>query len=219
MSQSTGTLLRDDRPLKRLPLHATSGTARGLANEVSDGDIDLDPPYQRGSAWSQAQRVNLIRSLRLGVPVPAVVLNDRHAPAWYAANPGHDRSNPSRSTYAVIDGKQRLETLRDWFEGSLPVPASWFEPEEIATTIPTPEGPHVTWHGLTPTARAVMGTEATMPRIYAALPTVQAEAEMYLLLNTGGTEQRAADLANAAEVARRGTSSTSPQNNPSEDPR
>lgn len=208
VSQSTGTLLRDDRPLKRLPLHATSGTARGLANEVSDGDIDLAPPYQRGSRWSQAQRVNLIRSLRLGVPVPAIVLNDRHTPAWYAANPEHNRSNPSRSTYAVIDGKQRLETLRDWFEGSLPVPASWFEPEEIVTTIPTPEGPHVTWRGLTPAARSNMGTEATMPRIYAALPTVQAEAEMYLLLNTGGTEQSPADLSKAADVARDSAPST-----------
>lgn len=83
--------------------------------------LDLNPPYQRGSVWDDARRRNLMRSLLMGLPIGSVVLNRRdHAPApagFTAAAP----------YIAVVDGKQRIETLRAVTDGLLPIPAVWVD--------------------------------------------------------------------------------------------
>jgi len=71
-------------------------TIQTIADQVKRGNIELDPPYQRRSVWTDRRRSLLIDSLMIGLPVPEIVL---------AEIPGR------RGKYAVIDGKQRLQTI------------------------------------------------------------------------------------------------------------
>lgn len=74
--------------------------------------VDLDPPYQReGNVWKPGARSILIDSLINGLDVPKL----------YFESVGERRSTPNGLTYqyAVIDGKQRLETILAFIDGKL----------------------------------------------------------------------------------------------------
>jgi Protein of unknown function DUF262 len=71
-------------------------TVDTIVRQVEQGNIDLDPAFQRRNAWRDSRRSRLIESFVLGFPVPQLVL---------AENPR------SRGTFIVIDGKQRLLTI------------------------------------------------------------------------------------------------------------
>lgn len=75
-------------------------------------NIDLDPPYQRrGQLWSERDKAFLIDSILNGYDVPKVYIAD------FAF--GRTRLNSSGKQYAVIDGKQRLGAIFDFFENRL----------------------------------------------------------------------------------------------------
>jgi hypothetical protein len=65
-------------------------------SQIDQGNIDLNPKFQRRNAWTEQRRNQLIESLFVGFPIPEIVL---------AENPNKKRS------YIVIDGKQRLSTI------------------------------------------------------------------------------------------------------------
>lgn len=71
-------------------------TVGTIVDQIKKGNIDLDPAFQRRSAWNDQKRSRFIESLILGVPIPQIVL---------AEQPGE------RGKFIVIDGKQRLLTL------------------------------------------------------------------------------------------------------------
>jgi len=74
--------------------------------------INMAPTYQRrGSLWSKTKKALLIDS----------VLNEYDIPKIYLADFTHSTSelNEAKTPYAVIDGKQRLETFFDFFEGNV----------------------------------------------------------------------------------------------------
>ena len=76
-------------------------------------DIDHEPVYQRkGHIWSPADKALLIDS----------ILNDYDIPKMYVADFTSSKSNSlnkKRRRYAVIDGKQRLEAVMEFFDGKL----------------------------------------------------------------------------------------------------
>lgn len=187
------------------PLHdwrltgASNREAHGIVTTMLD-QMDLNPPYQRGTVWTTDQRIALVKSWMMGVPIPALVLNDRHTPAWQAAN-GTAVYDGDMPGYVVVDGKQRLETAIAWFANRLAVPASWFPADRVARTEDTPDGPYVRYNGLTVVGRRFTKHRWHFPVIEAQLPTIQAEAELYLLVNGGGTQQSAQDMERAARVA------------------
>lgn len=75
------------------------------------GDIQLDPAYQRISGiWNREKRQLLLDSLLNGFDVPKLY--------FHAFTP--PRIADSRTyRYAIIDGKQRLEAIWDFIDGSL----------------------------------------------------------------------------------------------------
>lgn len=164
---------------------------------VRDGWMDTNPPYQRGSVWDTEQRMNLVRSALLGLPIPAVMINDRTTAAW-KQNTGEDTMTTGVGMYAVIDGKQRVETICAWYDGDLAVPASWFSPEHVETTEDTEDGPYVRYTGLSTIGRRHFDNRAILPVVEAHAASVAEEADLYLLLNMAGTPQSEADLDNAA---------------------
>lgn len=74
--------------------------------------IDMNPPYQRrGRLWSSADKAYLIDSILNGFDVPKFYVADF---TW-----GDSPLNKRKLSYAIIDGKQRLEAIFDFFDGEL----------------------------------------------------------------------------------------------------
>jgi len=74
--------------------------------------IDMNPPYQRhGRLWSTTDKAFLVDS----------ILNEYDIPKIYMADftYGPSRLNNKGLPYAIIDGKQRMEALFDFFSGTL----------------------------------------------------------------------------------------------------
>ena len=84
-----------------------------LVGDIADGEIDLEPPYQRGPVWTEDQRIALIRSWLTGLPTGALALSTRDTPRWARAN--GDVYTTNKAIRAVIDGKQRLLAAQAWF--------------------------------------------------------------------------------------------------------
>ncbi len=78
---------------------ATDWTVETLISQLKKGNIKLDPSFQRRDAWTAKRKSEFIESLFLGLPVPQVVLAE---------------SKDRKGSYIVLDGKQRLLTLRQF---------------------------------------------------------------------------------------------------------
>lgn len=75
-------------------------------------EIHFDPPYQRrGRLWSQTDKAYLIDSIINGFDVPKLYLADFQF--------GQSSLNEAKLPYAIIDGKQRLEAVFDFFQNTL----------------------------------------------------------------------------------------------------
>ena len=75
-------------------------------------DIDFEPPYQRrGRLWSHQDKAYLIDTIINGFDVPKLYLADFQ----FGASP----LNEARKPYAIIDGKQRLEAVFDFFDNKV----------------------------------------------------------------------------------------------------
>jgi hypothetical protein len=76
----------------------------GLVKRVRAGDI-IVPKFQRGYVWSLREASRFVESLLLGLPVPSIFLS----------------KETESQKLLVIDGQQRLLTLRHFYEGIWPV--------------------------------------------------------------------------------------------------
>lgn len=80
--------------------------------------IDFEPSYQRkGRRWSTSDKQYLVDS----------ILNGFDVPKFYVADftYGLSRLNEKKKSFAVIDGKQRLEAIFDFFDDSFPLSSSF----------------------------------------------------------------------------------------------
>ena len=74
--------------------------------------IDKAPPYQRrGKIWSDTDKAYLVDSIINGFDVPKLYMADFTF--------GDSLLNKAQLPYAIIDGKQRLEAVLDFFEGRI----------------------------------------------------------------------------------------------------
>ncbi|SIO54277.1 Protein of unknown function DUF262 [Rhodovulum sp. ES.010] len=68
------------------------------------GDINVDPDFQRRGVWNKTAKSRFIESLFLGIPIPQILLSEEQK---------------RRGAYIVLDGKQRLTTIREFLDGRL----------------------------------------------------------------------------------------------------
>jgi hypothetical protein len=168
-SIGSGTLVRAYvRPLVNLQMTNTNRPIEVIRHWRDNGMLVLSPPYQRGDVWGGKRRVNLIRSILLGVPIPSIVVNDRIRGEW-----GDDDLH-----YAVIDGKQRCTTILMFFDDKLAIPGGWMEidkSEVVFSELPIPKQRRFK-------NQAIGFCEG-------ALRTLEAEQEVFELINFGGVAQ------------------------------
>lgn len=73
-----------------------------LYNRIREGDIDLQPDFQRGEVWPVSKQQRLIDTILRGWVVPPVLLVRD--------------SRPESDKQLVLDGQQRLAAIRDFRE-------------------------------------------------------------------------------------------------------
>lgn len=76
-----------------------------VIRRIQEGEIDLQPDFQRGEVWNEERQRRLIDT----------VLRE-----WYIP-PVHVISEPDTSFDLVLDGQQRLNALRRFFADELRV--------------------------------------------------------------------------------------------------
>lgn len=86
--------------IKDLVVYGTDWTTATIVDQLIRENIQLNPRFQRRDAWSIVRKSRFIESLILGLPVPQIVL---------AMN------KKERGKYLVLDGKQRLLTLLQFY--------------------------------------------------------------------------------------------------------
>jgi hypothetical protein len=85
----------------------------GLLHKVYDFGVDFDPVYQRGYVWSETQKLNLIDA----------IMDDRDIGKFIFSSLPFESGKPS---YRIIDGKQRLSTICEFFEDRLKWKGKYF---------------------------------------------------------------------------------------------
>jgi hypothetical protein len=89
----------NSKTLSEAVLFSTDWTVETILLQLKRGTIHLNPKYQRRDAWRVGLKSRFIESLFLGLPVPPLVLAE---------------AKGKRGSYIVIDGKQRLLTIRQF---------------------------------------------------------------------------------------------------------
>jgi hypothetical protein len=90
--------------------------------------IDFDPPYQRkGGLWSPQDKAYLIDSILNGFDVPKLYLADYQY--------GESNLNVAKLPYAIIDGKQRLEAIFDFFDNKIALDEKFIWRKEPSATL------------------------------------------------------------------------------------
>lgn len=191
--------------LSEIHLGALSYTVGHWLPRGDHDPFDLNAPYQRGSVWEIGQRRALIKSLYQGIPVGAIIVSQLP----------YRKSAPS---YRIVDGKQRIETIRMFYNDEFDVPGWWFRRGHVTEPIPRT----VTWSTLTEVAHRYFDMHASMPalqfdpereylgrdesgknlwRYRNDQEILVAEAELYGLVNGGGSPQTEEDMERARELA------------------
>ncbi|XVV37211.1 DUF262 domain-containing protein [Streptomyces sp. CA-100214] len=103
----------------RASVSATDWTVETVVTQMRKGRIDLNPRFQRRAAWANPTKSRFIESAILAYPIPQIVLAEK------PGKPGH---------YFVIDGKQRLLALRQFYAGEGDARDEGFTSFKITTT-------------------------------------------------------------------------------------
>ncbi|NED65190.1 DUF262 domain-containing protein [Streptomyces sp. SID10244] len=91
--------------MKHLGRSSNSVSISNFFEEYTVGKYNMNPPYQRLSVWSEEKKAFFIDSILKNLPIPPVFLRQKI----------DDVSG--KTSYEVIDGKQRLTSLVEFIEG------------------------------------------------------------------------------------------------------
>lgn len=133
--------------------------------------LDMSPEYQRGDVWGVTRQKNLWFSLLGGIPIPSIILNSRLESDFHG----------STHSYGVIDGKQRITAILAFIHDRLPLPGDWFSTSG-----------DVHYSDLDQSVQRRIAN-MTLAISEGRLPSLDAEREVFELVNYGGVPQGATD--------------------------
>lgn len=81
-----------------------------LINEVKDGKLILAPYFQRKLVWRLAHKVDFIKTILLGYPFPEIFISR-----------GTIDLQSMQSTSSLVDGQQRMTTIKEFIEDKFSV--------------------------------------------------------------------------------------------------
>jgi hypothetical protein len=93
----------DESQSRKIVWQAKDFSIREFASMLNDGDLDLQPEYQRKYVATKKIASKLIESILMDVPIPVIYLAEEQ-----------------NGTYSVIDGQQRLTSFLSFMSGKYP---------------------------------------------------------------------------------------------------
>jgi uncharacterized protein with ParB-like and HNH nuclease domain len=69
-----------------------------IMNMYKEGEININPDFQRSFRWSKEKQTNLIESILLGIPIPPIFVAENEDGVW-----------------ELVDGLQRISTVLSFF--------------------------------------------------------------------------------------------------------
>ncbi|PEY23108.1 hypothetical protein CN340_19805 [Bacillus anthracis] len=148
-----------------------------LINLYRDGELFLNPVFQRFYRWSDIQKAKLIESILMGIPIPPIYVSQREDGKW-----------------EVIDGLQRLSTILNFVGLLKDKDGQIQEPFELLGTEDIPELEGIKWDGdpedekkFTSTQRIDFKRSPLTIVIIKKISDFNAKYDLFQRLNTGGT--------------------------------
>lgn len=85
-------------------LEATTHTIAWFWKRFQQGELELQPPFQRNPVWQEKQQAYLIDTVLRGYPIPELYLQTIVDPT------GEEK-------YVVVDGQQRIRACLEFLSG------------------------------------------------------------------------------------------------------
>lgn len=92
---------------KQIPAQPDKKTISDLIGKIQRNELILQPEFQRGFVWTSSHMENFIKTILDGYPFPEI----------YISQKGIDLNTLSTQN-VVVDGQQRLTTIKRYIEGS-----------------------------------------------------------------------------------------------------
>jgi hypothetical protein len=169
-----------------------------LVNMYRDGELIINPDFQRLFRWEIGQKSKLIESLLLGIPLPSIFVFEKEDAKW-----------------ELIDGLQRISTLLE-FMGVLKNPATnQIElPTVLGATRYLPSLDKVVWEKSQATADVPIADQVPLPaplqlairrsrisvEILKRPSSNETKYDLFQRLNAGGTQANAQELRNVIVI-------------------
>lgn len=96
--------------------HVRSRYLVDIVNDIQAGKIELSPYFQRKLVWRDGHKVDFIKTILLGYPFPEIFLSRGKIDL---------ESMTSRSS--IVDGQQRMNSIREYIQGKFPVDGKTFQ--------------------------------------------------------------------------------------------
>lgn len=131
-------------------------------------DKYIVPEYQRDLVWTLKQKQNLIKSILYGNPIGDFLVKKEFG------KDANGRPNELEIIWSIIDGQQRVNTIREFFSNKFKIDNKYFKDLNY-------------WD-----AKNFIETEITLYSIENI--TLEQEIEIYLNRNIGGTKHSKKDI-------------------------
>jgi uncharacterized protein with ParB-like and HNH nuclease domain len=145
-----------------------------LLNLYTEGELQLDPAYQRLFRWSDEQKSNFIESILLGIPIPPIFVAQKEGGKW-----------------SVVDGVQRISSILQ-LTGDLKNKAAL----TLTTTRKLPSLEGFTWQTLPDDIKRILKRSKFGINIILTENSIQAQYELFQRLNTGGLHLEPQEIRN-----------------------
>lgn len=106
INNSEGSISTEYKPYdpEKIKIRSDKMTLIQVSAMMDNGDIDLTPPFQRNLVWDSFRKSRLIESILLRIPLPMFYF-----------------SEDLEGRLTIIDGLQRISTIKDFMENKFPL--------------------------------------------------------------------------------------------------
>lgn len=145
-----------------------------LINLYNDGELKLNPAFQRLYRWNEEQKANFIESILLGIPIPEIFVAQKKSGKW-----------------DVVDGVQRVSTILQ-LTGDL----EGREPLILEETKYLPDLQGFSWETLPIDVKRLFKRGKIGINIILTENSIQSQYELFKRLNTGGLHLESQEIRN-----------------------
>ncbi len=169
-----GLLVELEQERKNIKTDSYRMSIGEIINLFKEGDMKLDPAFQRLFRWTNEQKSKFIESILLGIPIPEIFV-----------------SQDTEGKWTIVDGVQRISTILQ-LRGVLPNK----DPLKMTSTKYLPALENLTWADLPSEVQRIFKRAKLGINIILTENSIQAQYELFQRLNTGGLHLEPQEIRN-----------------------